>query len=219
MKCPLSPTNWVTGLLVVELICAGCGCASQPKDAGSASALSTPVQAPQASTPMMEPQAVTSQNEACSAKEDEDLAKTPSDSARAPQGAAVTVAPAKPVARATSGASAERKRAPAMTSSPKSKSENAAYDSPTLAPEPATPAFAEPPELKAALLEFDAQVEKLSLAKGCEDACRAFASMRRSAQRICDLVVSSDPRQRCRTARDRLDQAARDLASRCAECR
>jgi hypothetical protein len=88
-----------------------------------------------------------------------------------------------------------------------------------LAPEPAAPAFAEPPELRAAILEFDAQWEKLSSSRLCEDACKAFESMRRSAQRICDLVVSGDPRERCRTARSRLDQASRDLAARCADCR
>lgn len=100
-------------------------------------------------------------------------------------------------------------------------------DSPTMrAPEPveapsadAALVYSESPALVAAVVEFDKQWEILSASRACEDACRAFDSMRRSAKRICDLVVAEDPRQRCRTAQARLDQASRDLAARCTECR
>lgn len=100
--------------------------------------------------------------------------------------------------------------------------------SPTMrSPEPPTQApgadpalvYAESPDLVAAVVEFDKQWETLSAARACDDACRAFDSMRRSAKRICDLVVAGDPRQRCRTAQARLNQASRDLAARCTECR
>jgi hypothetical protein len=76
-------------------------------------------------------------------------------------------------------------------------------------------AFAEPPQLHAAIVEFDTAFEQLSTSHACEDACRAFASMRRAADRICDLVISNDPRERCRNARSRLEGAAKDLAPKC----
>jgi hypothetical protein len=82
-----------------------------------------------------------------------------------------------------------------------------------------TLAYSESPELVAAIVEFDKQWDALSVSRACDEACRAFDSMRRSAKRICDLVVAGDPRQRCRTAQARLDQASRDLAARCTECR
>jgi hypothetical protein len=120
--------------------------------------------------------------------------------------------------KAASEAVDERPRGATRPSKERRDYSDAKSVKPAMAPEP-SPAFAEPPDLRAAILEFDAQWEKLSSSRLCEDACRAFESMRRSAQRICDLVVSGDPRERCRTARSRLDQASRDLASRCADCR
>ncbi|HEY5961969.1 MAG TPA: hypothetical protein VIV60_35670, partial [Polyangiaceae bacterium] len=75
--------------------------------------------------------------------------------------------------------------------------------------------FAEPPQLREAIVEFDNAFEQLSTSRACEDACRAFASMQRAAQRICNLVISNDPRERCRNARSRLDDAAKDLTPKC----
>jgi hypothetical protein len=89
---------------------------------------------------------------------------------------------------------------------------------PSDAPEP-QPTIVESAEIRAYVQEFDAEWEKLSSSRTCEDACRAYSSMTRSAARICDLVASGDPRARCRNARSRLDQASRDLANRCAACR
>jgi hypothetical protein len=44
----------------------------------------------------------------------------------------------------------------------------------------------------------------------CELACRAFASMRRSAERICSLTGDADAR--CTRARSRVDEAAQRIA-------
>jgi hypothetical protein len=82
----------------------------------------------------------------------------------------------------------------------------------------ARPAFAEPPELQRALAEFETQLTTLSTTKSCGDACKALDSMRRSAQQICTLVMDDDPRRRCPTAKERLEQAARDLSARCPSC-
>lgn len=83
----------------------------------------------------------------------------------------------------------------------------------------ARPAYAEPPELMRAIADFDSQWEAFSTSRACEDACRAWQSMKRSAERICALVVDGDPRERCPTAKARLDQATRELTSRCNNCK
>jgi hypothetical protein len=83
----------------------------------------------------------------------------------------------------------------------------------------AQPVYAEPPEVAQALLDFDNQLEALSTTRACDEACRALESMKRTAQRICELVLDADPKERCRTARVRLEQASRDLTTRCPSCR
>lgn len=130
---------------------------------------------------------------------------------------ALAPAPPKPAAQRARGAPSparEAKAADKKGSTPNVASEVA--QGPVA--EPAL-AYSESPDLIAAVVEFDKQWEALSGSRACDDACRAFDSMRRSAKRICELVVADDPRQRCRTAQARLDQASRDLATRCSECR
>lgn len=207
---------WLLGLFAIVPTCFGCGCASRPKESSSAPAALASAATPTDSQPAAEMQAPQPGSEAAEATREESLAKTRRAPGQVPKSAPV-VAPAQPADRSeTDDAIAVPKRTSPASSGPKRKSAEA---SPAGAPGAAAPAFAEPPELRAAIQEFDAQWEQLSTSRACEDACRAFESMRRSAQRICDLVVASDPRQRCRTARDRLDQASRDLASRCTDCR
>jgi hypothetical protein len=206
--------RWSCGLLCLQL---AVGCATQSKEPGravasppsaespSAEAVKAEARSPQPNMELQAPLADDSRNAPTVA---------PAREAVASGAATPALNATKKDRKATSEADSERRRGAA--GAPKSKL--GISDKPAAAPEP-TLAFAEPPELRAAVLEFDAQWEKLSTSRACEDACRAYESMRRAAQRICDLVVSSDPGQRCRTARSRLDQASRDLASRCADCR
>lgn len=114
------------------------------------------------------------------------------------------------------GASAPRAAKPAANRAASDRAGGPASDEYESAGEPA---FAEPPELALALSEFESQLETLSTTRACDDACKALESMRRSAKRICDLVLDSDPRERCQTARARLERAARDLSTRCSDCR
>jgi hypothetical protein len=80
---------------------------------------------------------------------------------------------------------------------------------------PAAPAGNDTPQLSAAIVEFDNAYDQLNTSRGCDDGCRALASMRRAAQRICDIVISNDPQERCRIARSRLDGATKDLNAKC----
>lgn len=48
----------------------------------------------------------------------------------------------------------------------------------------------------------------------CDEACRALASMRRAADRICDL----EPGERCAGARARCEDASRRVREACPEC-
>jgi hypothetical protein len=217
MKRPSHLPCWLIGMFCLQLACQGC--ATQSKEPGRAVASPPSAEPTQASLAAAEQQASPTKEEAAALSDDGSLSNAPPAPAQAPAGAAAARASAKPAARAASGADAEHMRAPVTTSASKSKTARARAESASPAPPAAAPAFGEPPELRAAILEFDAQWEQLSASKACEDACRALESMRRSAQRICDLVVTSDPRQRCPTARARLDQASRDLAARCTECR
>lgn len=121
--------------------------------------------------------------------------------------------------RVPSGPAPMRSRPTAGASRREAEAAPKAAPAPYAPAQQAEPTLAETPELLAAIAEFDTEWQQLSATRACEDACRALESMRRSAQRICDLVVASDPNQRCRTAQGRLDQASRDLAARCSACR
>jgi hypothetical protein len=215
MKRPSYLPCWLLGMFCLQLACQGC--ATQSKEPGRAVASPPSAEPTQASLPAAEQQASPTKEEAAAVSDDESLSNAPPNPAQVPAGAAAARVSAKPAARAASGADAEHRKAPVTTSTSKGKSARA--DSASTSAPAAAPAFAEPPELRAAILEFDAQWEQLAASKACEDACRALESMRRSAQRICNLVVTSDPRQRCQTAQARLDQASRDLAARCTDCR
>jgi hypothetical protein len=125
--------------------------------------------------------------------------------------------------KSSSGAPRRAQGAPSMAPKPAAPKaaarESADESSPANGSAEPSPTLVESDELRRLLREFDTQAEQLANSHGCEDACRAYDSMRRSAQRICDLVLSDDPRARCRVAKSRVTDASRDLASRCGDCR
>jgi len=58
----------------------------------------------------------------------------------------------------------------------------------------------------------------LSSGAGCEQVCQALASMRRAAQRLCELSTSEDEELACVQARQRLRWVADMVRSRCGLC-
>jgi hypothetical protein len=88
---------------------------------------------------------------------------------------------------------------------------------------PVTPIgpFAEAPPLNLsdALAAFEqASTELSSGDPACNGACKAFASMQRAAERICELNGPADPGARCFKAKQRLDQARETVQRRCGSC-
>ncbi len=209
--------RWSWGILFLPFTYAGC--ATQSKEPGRAVSAPSTAEAPKASTAPAEMKTQQPSVEAADSAEDESFAGSPVAPAQAPTPAAAAAPPAPKAANKPASRADAARSGGAVSASGTARKSKSAPASLGQHEQDAAPAFAEPPELRAALLEFDAQWEQLSTSKACEDACRAHESMRRSAQRICDLVMASDPRDRCRVARGRLDQATRDLASRCADCR
>jgi hypothetical protein len=195
------------------------GCATQPREHGKAAdslAKTTTVQAPviASNTPATppEPEANEGRTEAVSQeKRSEEGSLAPNRSATAKSTGERKRGSPKPAGAGLGAPSSKSGAAPAPAAAPASR--------PVFDDSEAQPAYAEPPELVRALAEFETQWEALSTSRACEDACRAFESMRRSAQKICDLVLDGDPKARCPTARARLEQASRDLSERCSTCR
>lgn len=72
---------------------------------------------------------------------------------------------------------------------------------------PSPTAAGEPPDDAPSRHESSAKKE------GCEGACDALASMRRAADRVCELDEA-----RCPPARDRVAKAAERVRARCREC-
>ncbi|HMA92857.1 MAG TPA: hypothetical protein VKP30_09230 [Polyangiaceae bacterium] len=176
-----------------------------------------------------EPEKASSPSQGNAHEPDDALTSTPparatEQAVQAPRGAAESIDQKEPAEAAVRKRGArELSPTPSRATAGASRREAEAASKAAPAPYPpaqdAVPTLVETPELHAALAEFDTAWQHLSASRACEDACRALESMRRSAQRICDLVVASDPNQRCRTAHGRLDQASRDLAARCSGCR
>jgi len=74
------------------------------------------------------------------------------------------------------------------------------------------------PTLADALSAFDqAQVRLSAGGNDCRTACRALGSMRRSADRICELEPTGSD-SRCERARQRLRDAEKRVHSGCGEC-
>lgn len=84
--------------------------------------------------------------------------------------------------------------------------------------DPLVPTLADPPDIRTALQDFQGAAEMLAAGHGCDEGCRAFQSMQRAATRICDLVSSRDPQQRCALARTKVSAAERDIKDRCGGC-
>ena len=200
------------------------GCASQPRDSGKAANVPSstaptakaiiapaPLEAqspqPAAAAPMSEGRDV----EQPSRSEEKKLGDRAASGALRGRGSSPGAGAKGVEGAAIAPASPTKPRAKAERAAPPKALEDSSLD--------AQPAFAESPELLTAVADFDNQWETLSTTRACEDACRALESMKRSAKRICDLVMDGDPRDRCPTARARLEQASRDLTSRCTSCK
>lgn len=102
----------------------------------------------------------------------------------------------------------------------------------------AAPAFAQPPPpadqprrtvdqgadaetpLADAEQSLDRAASQLNAAhEDCALACKALESMRRSAERICELNGPEDPDQRCRKARERVTEAQVRVQNGCGDCK
>jgi hypothetical protein len=74
-------------------------------------------------------------------------------------------------------------------------------------------------EARAAFERYTEDVgSALSAGKQCEQACKAFGSMDRSSQRICDLNGPGDPDDRCKIAKERVSDARARLQRACGGC-
>ena len=62
----------------------------------------------------------------------------------------------------------------------------------------------------------DAEARYAGSGSRCDIACRAYHSMRRAADTMCDLTGSDD--EQCRSARSRVDRAARRIADAGCQC-
>lgn len=193
-----------------------CSCASREPDQAAA---------PRSPTSVSQPNAAPASPEAVAAPppmEQQSAANGPSGNAPSETGQRLA-SEATPSVAQPQAALKQRARGaaePAPSPPRASRKESAVHSSETADVSPAEPTlgYSESKALLAAVVEFDTEWDRLTTSRGCDDACRAFESMRRSAKKICELVVPQDPRQRCRTAQARLDQASRDLAARCTEC-
>jgi hypothetical protein len=64
--------------------------------------------------------------------------------------------------------------------------------------------------------ELDSAADQIAAAPDCPTMCRALASMRRAAEKICDLAGPSS--DECRRARSRASEAARRVANAGCNC-
>lgn len=223
MNLATSRRSWVPCLLWLS-ICAGC--ATQSKDHARASTVppsGQPAAAPSPAAPTSPIREAESANSDMAESEMADEAPMDSNHASRPApsaGAKERATSHGSAAGSSRGAASPAAAAPTMALPAKAKREVGGGSLDVAPKKPgAAPEFAESPELHAAVTDFEAQWERLGTIRACDEACRAFESMKRAAQRICDLVIANDPRARCLSARARLDQASRDLAARCADCR
>ena len=142
----------------------------------------------------------------------------------APAAAPVTRAKrSKAPEAAPAAASPARTRGGSESSSAMDKKAGSGSDSMLSRPDdlridPLTPTFADSADIRSALQDFQGAADMLATSHGCDEGCRAFQSMQRAAARICDLVSSRDPAQRCASARTRVADAQRDLKDRCGSC-
>jgi len=144
--------------------------------------------------------------------------------APAPAAAPVFAEPSKQN-RATSAPATGRARgeAPKPSAADKDKKASGAGEEMLSQPDdmrvdPLVPTLADPPDIRTALQDLQGAAEMLAAGHGCDEGCRAFQSMQRAAARICDLVSSRDPLQRCASARTKVSAAEHDIKDRCGSC-
>ena len=129
----------------------------------------------------------------------------------------------EPANRPAAAAAPARARGESSKSSSAEKKASGASDSllsspDDLRPDPLVPTLADPPDIRTALQDFQGAADMLAASHGCDEGCRAFQSMQRTAARICSLVSNRDPTQRCASARSRVSDAQHDLKDRCGSC-
>ena len=65
-------------------------------------------------------------------------------------------------------------------------------------------------------VELDSAEDQIAAAADCPTMCRALASMRRAAEKICNLAGSTS--DECRRARSKVSEAARRVANAGCNC-
>jgi hypothetical protein len=81
-----------------------------------------------------------------------------------------------------------------------------------LQPEPS-----DTPILRQALQDLLNAAQTLSTSHSCEEGCKAYESMQRAANRICDLDTPRGP-DRCAAARTKVSSADQEIRRRCGSC-
>jgi hypothetical protein len=203
LSCPLV---WSSMLVVL-----GCGsCVTSPRsDAANSGAPSSPATVEQAKAETVNTPPPASEVEAA-----------PARPAQAP--AAESRAFASPPAPAAAKKSATRRAADKAAPSPASGRATPASDE-SAAPremlqDALQPSPTDSPLLRQALENLLSAAQALSAGHSCEEGCKAYESMQRAANRICELAPGGGPLDRCAAARLRVSSADQELRRRCGSC-
>jgi hypothetical protein len=209
------------GVFSVALgLCAACVSSPRSEPAGTAAAPNAP------NVPQAAPQSLAPPQES-----EGKMNESPGEFAQPPPSPAAPVQPnsaaAPAPARKASGVSRRRESdnpRPARAGAAASDKQSYADDESMLAgprnllqPE-LRPTQEDPPDLRAALVDLQSAVDQLSTGHSCNEGCKAYESMQRAANRICDIVSTRDPSRRCAAARSRVSSAEQDVKNRCGHC-
>ncbi len=205
--------------LATSGLCGACMSSQRPEPAGSATSASSNKPSQYA----MPPPPAASRDEQSEASKPKGMQRA-HGAAPAPAAAPVFAEPSKQN-RATSAPATGRARgeAPKPSAADKDKKASGAGEEMLSQPDdmrvdPLVPTLADPPDIRTALQDLQGAAEMLAAGHGCDEGCRAFQSMQRAAARICDLVSSRDPLQRCASARTKVSAAEHDIKDRCGSC-
>ena len=195
-------------------------CVSSPRSERAGSAVPTSASSGQAPAYAQPPPPAATKDEGSEAKPTEgrqlEMEPAATPVTRAKPSKADHAAPTSAVPARARGESAS---APAMDKKKGASGGDSLLATPEdLRVDPLLPTLGDPPEIRSALQDFQGAADMLATSHGCDEGCRAFQSMQRAAARICSLVSSRDPTQRCATARTRVSDAQHDLKDRCGNC-
>ena len=213
--------NWATALATSVLGAAG---VSSPRSEPAGSAAPTSASSNKPSQYAVPPPPASSRDEESETSKPKGLhAQRATGAAPAPAAAPVFAEPSKQdrasSAPATGRARGESRKPSAAGEKKAEGAGEAMLSSPDdIRVDPLVPNLADPPDIRTALQDFQGAAEMLAAGHGCDEGCRAFQSMQRAAARICDLVSSRDPLQRCASARTKVSAAEHDIKDRCGSC-